>query len=142
MWRCVVGVGKGILLPTPAFLAERLAKPLTWLYGKNGVCLRVCVSVHTITAERFELQYSAFARTYILGRRYASRSLRVTGFAHLRWSAPVTAATTTKLPSYLGLRRFRLGPPGLASEFSVANFQRIRIVSINPTRNFSRPSNS
>ena len=54
----------------------------------------------------------------ILGRRYASRSLRVTGFAHFRWSAPVTAATTPRLPSYLGLRHFQLGRAGLASGFS------------------------
>ena len=42
-------------------------------------------------------------------RRYSSRSLRVTtGVAHLDWSAPATAATTPRLPSFLGQRRFRL----------------------------------
>jgi hypothetical protein len=54
----------------------------------------------------------------ILGRRYASRNLCVTGFANARWSTHVNATTTPRLPSYLGLRRFRLGSSGFTSEFS------------------------
>jgi hypothetical protein len=63
-----------------------------------------------------------------LGRRYASRILRVRGFTHSRWSAPVTAGTTPRLSSNPGLRRYWLGPAGLTSEFSVQNVRHIRMV--------------